>query len=132
MPVGRENLPGAGWSFPVRTDHKGDIVLSDGEANIEDSIRLILGTAKGERIMQPEFGCDIHDHVFESMDGTTLTLVESGAKEALIQWEPRIDINRIEASRDAETPNKLLVDITYTVRSTNAESNMVYPFYVAE
>jgi phage baseplate assembly protein W len=132
MPVGRDNLPGAGWNFPVKTDHKGDIALSAGETNIEDSIRIILGTAKGERIMQPDFGCEIHDHVFDNIDGTTLTLVEGSVEDALVQWEPRIDIDGIKARRDRKNPNKLLVDIDYTVRSTNSESNMVYPFYVTK
>ena len=124
-------LPGTGWGYPVTTDHKGDISLSEGNTNIKDSIRIILGTAKGERVMRPEFGCDIHDHVFDSMDGATLTLVESSVEEALIEWEPRIDVVDVTAERDSENPNKLLIDIAYRIRSTNAESNMVYPFYTA-
>jgi phage baseplate assembly protein W len=132
MPVGRDNLPGAGWNFPVTVDHKGDIALSTGEANIRDSVRIVLGTAKGERVMQPEFGCEIHDHVFDNIDGTTLTLVEGSVKDALVRWEPRIDIDGVAARRDTENPNKLLVDLDYTVRSTNSESNMVYPFYVTK
>ena len=130
MPVGRDNLPGAGWNFPVTVDHKGDIALSTGEANIRDSVRIVLVTAKGERVMQPEFGCEIHDHVFDNIDGTTLTLVEGSVKDALVRWEPRIDIDGVAARRHTETPNKLLVDLDYTVRSTNSASNMVYPFYV--
>lgn len=127
-----DTLRGAGWSFPVSTDHKGDIALSEGETSIKDSIRIILGTAKGERVMRPEFGCDIHDHVFDNMDGAMLTLVESSVREALIEWEPRIDVETVDAGRDPENPNKLLIDIQYVVRSTNTESNMVYPFYLTE
>ncbi|GAB3023310.1 GPW/gp25 family protein [Natronobiforma cellulositropha] len=127
-----ENLPGAGWGFPVGVDHKGDVSLSEGELSIRDSIRIILGTAKGERVMRPDFGCDIHDHVFGNIDGTMLTLVESGVEEALINWEPRIDVEDVDAGRDPENPNRLLIDITYRVRSTNTESNMVYPFYLTE
>jgi len=127
-----DDLPGTGWSFPVAADYKGDIKLTEGETNIEESIRVILSTAKGERVMRPEFGCEIHEHVFDNVDGTTLTLVENSVEEALIEWEPRIDIDGVTARRDPDNPSKLLVEITYTVRSTNAESNMVYPFYVNE
>jgi hypothetical protein len=127
-----EDVAGTGWGFPVKTDHKGDVSLSVGEANIKDAIRIIVGTAKGERIMRPEFGCDIHEHVFDNIDGTTLTLVEGSVEEALIQWEPRIDVHDVSARRDPEQPNKLLIEIHYIVRSTNSESNMVYPFYVNE
>ena len=126
------DFPGAGWQFPVGTDHKGDIALSKGEVSIKDSIRIIIGTAKGERVMRPEFGCDIHDHVFSDIDGMTLTLVEGSVEEALIQWEPRIDVEAVTAHQHPEERNKLLVDIDYIVRSTNSESNMVYPFYVNE
>lgn len=124
-------LPGRGWAFPVTTDHRGDISLSAGDQSITDSIRIILGTAKGERVMRPEFGCEIHDHVFDSIDGATITLVESSVREALIEWEPRIDVKSVAARRDSENPNKLLIDIAYRIRSTNADSNMVYPFYTA-
>jgi len=126
------SVSGTGWSFPVRADHKGDIELSSGETNIKESIRLILGTARGERIMQPGFGCEIHDHVFDSADGMTMTLVEDAVQEALIEWEPRIDLNKVSARRDPDDPGRLLIEIQYTERSTNAEGNMVYPFYVGQ
>jgi hypothetical protein len=126
------NIPGSGWRFPVQADHQGNVALSEGETNIRESIRIILGTAKGERVMQPEFGCEIHDHVFDSVDGTTLTLVEGSVEDALVRWEPRIDVGEVTARRDPDEPRNLLIDIDYTVRSTNSESNMVYPFYVAE
>lgn len=134
MPAGNrdDGIPGAGWSFPVETDHKGDVALSEGEMSIRDSIRLILGTAKGERIMEPEFGCDIHRHVYDNIDGTTLTLVEDSVGRALVRWEPRIDVGDISARRDPDEPNKLLIEINFVVRSTNSEKNMVYPFYVNE
>lgn len=126
------SIPGSGWSFPVETDHKGDVALSEGEMSIRDSIRIIVGTAKGERVMKPGFGCDIHEHVFDNIDGTTLTLVENSVEEALIEWEPRIDVDEVRAQRDPEDPNKLRIEIHYTTRSTNSEMNMVYPFYLTE
>lgn len=128
----RDNVPGAGWGFPVETDHKGDIALSADEMSIKDAIRIILGTAKGERVMRPEFGCEIHQYVFDNVDGTTMTLVETSVEEALIEWEPRIDVRDVTARRDPDEHNKLLVEIRYVVRSTDSESNMVYPFYLTE
>jgi len=127
-----EPLPGSGWSFPVGTDHKGDVALSDGKDSIEDAIRIIIGTAKGERVMRPEFGCDIHEHVFDTINGATMSLAEESVREALITWEPRIDVADVDASQDPENPNRLLISIRYIVRSTNAEGNMVYPFYLTE
>jgi len=126
----QDELPGGGWSFPVDTDHKGDISLSKGQLSIEDSIKIILGTAKGERVMRPEFGCDIHEHVFDSINETMITLVTTAVEEALIKWEPRIDIGAVTAQRDPDTPSRLVIDIRYIVRSTNSEANMVYPFYI--
>lgn len=126
----QDELPGGGWSFPVGTDHKGDISLSEGQLGIEDSIKIILGTAKGERVMRPEFGCDIHEHVFDSINQTTITLVKTAVREALIQWEPRIDVGSVSIQQDPDTPSRLVIDIRYIVRSTNSEGNMVYPFYI--
>lgn len=116
----------------MRSDHKGDVKLSSAETNIKESIRLILGTAKGERVMRPEFGCEIHEHVFDSADGLTMTLIEDAVREALIEWEPRIDLDKVSARRDPDEPGRLLIEIYYTERSTNAEGNMVYPFYVGQ
>jgi len=133
MPGNRgSSIPGSGWSFPVETDHKGDVALSEGEMSIRDSIRIIVGTAKGERVMKPDFGCDIHEHVFDNIDGTTMTLVENSVEEALIEWEPRIDVEEVRAQRDPDDPNKLLIEIHYITRSTNSAMNMVYPFYITE
>lgn len=127
-----EEFLGRGWRFPVRTDPTGDIEFSEGETDIEESIRIILGTAKGERIMRPEFGCDIHDYVFSTIDTTTLNLIETSVHEALTRWEPRIDVRRVEASRERIDAGELMISIDYRIRSTNVESNLVYPFYLEE
>ena len=123
---------GTGWSFPVETDQRGDIKLSNAEKDIRESIRIILGTAKGERLMRPEFGCDIHKHVFSAASPATLNLIESSVREALVKWEPRIDIESVDARTDDQDPTKVLIDIEYHVRTTNSLSNMVYPFYITE
>jgi len=85
----------------------------------------------GERLMRPDFGCDIHDHVFSAVTPATLNLIESSVREALVRWEPRIDVESIDADT-AENPNEVLIEIEYRVRTTNSLSNMVYPFYITE
>ena len=123
---------GTGWSFPVETDERGDLKLSEADKDIRESIRIILGTAKGERLMRPEFGCDIHKHVFSAATPATQNLIESSVREALVQWEPRIDIESVEARTDDHEPTKVLIEIEYQVRTTNSLANMVYPFYITE
>lgn len=123
---------GTGWAFPVRTDRRGDVELSTGVDDVEESIQIILGTAKGERVMRPEFGCGIHEYVFTSVNATTLTLVETAVEDALIRWEPRIEVTNVDASRDRSEQGALSISIDYRVRSSNTEHNLVYPFYLTE
>lgn len=123
---------GTGWAHPVGTDHRGNIELKSAEENIKQSVRIIIGTAKGERVMRPEFGCEVHDYVFASADPATLSMIEDSVEEALVQWEPRIDIESVDARQDDANPNRVLVDIDYWIRETNSSANMVYPFYLKE
>lgn len=100
------------------------------EQDIKEAIRIILSTAKGERVMRPTYGCGIHDLPFESINRTTVRgLVEETIREALILHEPRIELLRVEANEDEAVNGKLLVSIDYRVRETNREDNLVYPFY---
>jgi len=123
---------GTGWAYPVGTDYQGDVELSSAGANIRESVQIIIGTAKGERVMRPEFGCEVHDYVFAAADPATLSMIEDAVEEALIQWEPRIDVERVDAAPDEENPNRVLIDIDYWVRETNSSANLVYPFYLNE
>ena len=123
---------GTGWSVPVKTDHQGNIKMESGPDNIEKSVRTILSTAKGERIMHPDFGCKIHDQVFSTLSPTTLNRIEDSVREALIQWEPRIDLEDVTARPDPKNPNRVLIDIEYWIETTNSHENMVYPFYMTE
>ncbi len=127
-----EEFLGTGWQYPVTTDHRGNIETSDAEEDIRESIEIILGTAKGERVMRPEFGCDIHDHVYSAASPATLNLIESSVREALVRWEPRIDIEDVNASTASDDPNRIQIEIDYYVRTTNSLSNMVYPFHITE
>ena len=100
--------------------------------HIEESIYLILSTAKGERVMLPEFGCGIHDQVFAPNNSTTLAIVTHLVREALVAYEPRIDLIDVAVETAAEQPNLLLIRVDYRIRATNSMGNLVYPFYITE
>ncbi|WP_336364722.1 GPW/gp25 family protein [Halalkalicoccus salilacus] len=123
---------GRGWQFPPDPDNNGHIELAAGREDVEQAIRIILGTAKGERVMRPEFGCGIHEYVFTEVNTTMLKLIEDSVQEALVRWEPRIDVQNVEATVDDAKAGQLLVRINYLLRSSNTEFNMVYPFYLGE
>lgn len=123
---------GVGWKFPVQVTPAGGIALSHYEEDIKEAIWVILSTAKGERVMRPDFGCGIHDLVFAPINVATLTLVENSVREALTVYEPRIELIAVKASAERADEGKLLVSIDYRVRSTNNRFNLVYPFYLKE
>ena len=121
---------GRGWAFPLRTDATGGIAMVSREREIEEAIRLILGTSPGERPMRPEFGCRIHDFVFASADGSTAGLVADEVRRALGRWEPRINVADVAVSFDATDAGVLYLDIRYEIRATNDRRNLVFPFYM--
>ncbi|MEN6325596.1 MAG: GPW/gp25 family protein [Syntrophomonas sp.] len=124
---------GRGWKFPVEVDQAtGRIKMSEGEEDIRESIRIILGTSKGERMMRPEFGCELKDFVFGITDVTTLRLLENKIKDSIMIWEPRVEEVKVNVDLDDKVPGKLNISITYMVRSTNNLFNLVYPFYINE
>lgn len=123
---------GNGWQFPVATDRRNEIALSTGKDDIRESIRIIIGTAKGERVMRPDFGCGIHEYVFATIDETSRNLVASTVREALVEWEPRIEVLNVDVSVAELDAGRLLIGVDYRVRSTNTEFNLVYPFYLEE
>ncbi len=121
---------GVGWTSPVRLDENGQIQLAKYEEAVRQSIFMILGTAKGERVMRPDFGCGIHDKVFAPNSSGTLGQIISDVRDALIEWEPRIDILDVDTIPDPQKPNMILVRVNYQVRTTNNIFNLVYPFYL--
>ncbi|MCE8425214.1 MAG: GPW/gp25 family protein [Candidatus Methanoperedens sp.] len=123
---------GTGWKYPVKVNIDGKIALSSYEEDIKEAIRIILGTAKGERVMRPDFGCGIHELVFVSINSVTMKQVEKSVREGLTQWEPRIDLKNVDVSAEKADEGKLLVSIDYIVRATNTRSNLVFPFYLNE
>ena len=121
---------GVGWSFPVEVDKNSQIGLAAHEDSIRQAIEIILGTAKGERVMRPDFGCGIHDLVFAVNSATTAGQVNSAVRQALLRWEPRIEVLDVTTATDRQQPNRLLIKIDYRVRSTNNRFNLVYPYYL--
>ena len=124
---------GVGWRYPVAADPlKGDIALSRYDRDVKEAIRIILETAQGERVMRPRFGCGIHDLVFEEINATTLCAVETSVREALITYEPRIELNNVVVDPGQALDGLLLIAIDYRLRRTNQEDNLVYPFFFTE
>ncbi|NBD22295.1 GPW/gp25 family protein [Paenibacillus glycinis] len=126
---------GVGWLFPVIVNgSSGVIAMSSHEQDIEQAIRIILFTVKGERVMRPDFGCGIHDYVFAALNTATIGLMESSVRDALARWESRIAVTKVTVSEDPIeiSLGKLLIDIQYVVRATNQPGNLVFPFYLRE
>ncbi len=127
---GAGDFVGRGWAFPLRVGPRGGIALASGPDEIDASIRMIVSTAPGERVMRPEFGCAIWDLVFAPTDAGTIGLMAQAVREAIGRWEPRVDVEEVVATPDLDDPSRVLVEIRYVVRSTNDSRNLVYPFYV--
>ncbi len=121
---------GSGLAFPLQVDRRGGIALARDETDIEQAIELILATAPGERPMRPEFGCGVHDFVFDSIDASTVGRMELAIRDALDRWEPRVFVETVEFNLDYVGEGRLIIDIGYRVRATNTMRNLVYPFYV--
>src|SRR5579862_500635 len=127
---GDSPFSGRGFAFPLRVDHRGSLAMSAGLQDIEESIRIILGTPVGERRMRPNFGCAVHSLAFATNDPTTHGLIRHYVLEALALWEPRIEVLDVHVGTDPEQPVRLLVDIAFALRATNQRRNLVYPFYL--
>jgi phage baseplate assembly protein W len=146
-----DDFRGTGWAFPVQLspraiaaapateslpqppappDPPGQIAVSRGDRSVRESILLIVGTARGERLMRPDFGCGIHDLVFGTDDPVTAARVSHEIREALIEWEPRADVLSVDVATDPAQEGVLVISLEYRVRSTNNVFNLVYPFHL--
>ena len=128
----RKRFLGTGWKFPVRITPSGGFAFSEGEQSVEEAIWILLGTARGERQMLPRFGCGIHDLVFAPNNPATRGNVQHLVKEALTEWERRIDVLDVSVSSAPGEDNTMLIRVDYRVRSNNTFGNLVYPFYITE
>jgi phage baseplate assembly protein W len=122
---------GQGWHFPIQTRDDGEVTMARHEEDIRQSIRIILGTNHGERVMRPEFGAGLQSMVFQPVNTTTMSLVRHRVEEALVRWEPRIDSITVTVTAESDQ-GRLLIDVAYRVRATNTFYNLVYPFYLME
>ena len=123
---------GKGLYFPLRPDSAGRLSYLGGAEKVRQSIWLILSTSPGERVMLPEYGCGIHDLLFEANTATLRASVQAHVREALIRWEPRIDLLDVRVDPGGEINNQLLIRIDYRVRANNSVFNLVYPFFINE
>ena len=122
---------GVGWSFPVKPVG-GRLQFASYEEDVEQAVQIILLTEPGERPMLPQFGGGLRRFVFEPNSPATHRAIERIVRTALIDWEPRIDVERVEVTPDETQPNLLLIHVDYVVRATNSFYNRVYPFYLLE
>jgi phage baseplate assembly protein W len=121
---------GSGIAFPLQVDRRGGIALAHDETDVDQAIQLILGTAPGERPMRPEFGCGVHDFVFDTIDAGTVARMETEIRSALDRWEPRIEVQAVEFDLAGVDRGELAIQIAYRLRHNNHMRNLVYPFYV--
>lgn len=117
-------------AFPLQVNSRGELALVHGETDIEQSIRIILGTAPGERVMRPEFGCRIHELIFAPHNPATEGLIKYYVEQALGWWEPRIEVDGVGVSPDPTHDSALFVEIKYHVKATHDERSIVYPFFL--
>ena len=124
------DIIGTGLAFPLGVDRRGALALARDGEDVRQAISIILSTAPGERPMRPEFGCGVHDHVFDVLDAATLGQMETEVRRALERWEPRIDVIDVDFELDGSSDAPLAITIEYRLRATNDVRNLVYPFYV--
>lgn len=121
---------GQGLAYPLQTNQRGEITLAKGEKDIEQSIRIILETYPGERVMRPEFGCRAKELLFAPRNATTQGLMAHYVRRALRRWEPRIEVMDVRAMPDPERDGALLVEINYKIKSMHDIRSIVYPFFI--
>jgi phage baseplate assembly protein W len=123
---------GHGWRFPLEAAEDGELALSDYDRDVHEAVRIVLGTDPGERVMRPDFGAGLRGLLFEPLTATTASLVRHRVEQALVLWEPRIDVLDIRTRIESGARSALVVEVEYRVRATNTFYNLVYPFYLLE
>ncbi|MCH7413871.1 GPW/gp25 family protein [Belliella sp. R4-6] len=124
---------GRGWSFPPTFNNRsGSLKMLSGEEDIDSSLEILLSTKQGERIMHPNFGCNLEELLFNPLDRTLITYVSDLIKTAILYYEPRIDVQKIDIYEDDIINGKIIIDVEYLVRATNSRKNKVFPYYKDE
>ena len=127
------NFLGRGWKFPPEFDrHVKDVKMVAEDDDIRESLRILLSTSPGERLMHPTYGCGLKQMVFENVDESVITEIRDKVQRAILFFEPRITVDGIDVAVEDPLSGVLLIQLRYIVRSTNSRSNMVYPFHFLE
>ncbi len=131
--IQQDDFLGRGWSFPP-TFNKGisGVEMTEKNDDIQNSLQILLTTTVGERVMQPKYGCNMFELVFESLDTTTKTLIKDKIRTAILYFEPRIDVTSISMNNTNDLEGFVLIEIEYMVRATNSRFNFVFPYYIKE
>ena len=124
---------GRGWSFPPTFNRSiAGVEMLEEEADIASSLEVLLTTAQGERVMLPQYGCNLDELVFESLDTRMKTLMADKVESAILYHEPRIELEKVQLDDSRELEGVVLIDVIYRVKTTNSRFNFVYPYYKAE
>lgn len=130
---GEHAFLGRGWAFPPTfTRGAADVEMVTNAEDIQQSLRILLGTTQGERVMQESFGCDLHGLLFEEGDQWLMSRIERTVRDAIASHEPRITLDDVKVTGQDVRAGMLTVSIRYTIRGTNSRFNMVFPFYLTE
>jgi phage baseplate assembly protein W len=121
---------GRGLAFPLSVDQRGAIALVSGDTDIAQAISIILSTAPGERPMRPEFGCAVHEHVFDVLDASAFGAIENAIRTAIERWEPRATVTAVDFDLDRQAEGRLDIVLTYEIPEVPGVRNLVHPFYV--
>lgn len=122
---------GTGWSFPLRFDAMG-VAMSSAEVDIEESLRILISTQPGERIMNPHFGCDLREYAFRPLNESTAEQIKDRISRAILFYEPRVMVEKITVVLEEDRIGKIRVEVAYVVNSTNTRHNLVFPYYLTE
>jgi len=124
---------GRGWSFPPKFNRSlRSVEMLEYEADIASSLEVLLGTMRGERVMLPQYGCNLDELVFESLDTRIKTLMEDKIESAILYHEPRIELEKVRIDDSRELEGVVLIEVIYRIRTTNTRFNFVYPYYKLE
>jgi len=132
MPTTIRTFLGTGLKFPLQVNSRGALGISGNEDRIAESIAFILGTARGERVMRPDFGCGLQELVFAPNNELTRGRIAQSVRQALVAQEPRIDVQDVRVQSAPGQPNLMLIRVDYRIRANNAFHNLVYPFFIQE
>jgi phage baseplate assembly protein W len=124
---------GTGWGFPPQfSNTAGGVAMLSDEDDIKSSLEILLSTRQGERVMRPDYGCNLDELLFEPLTTTFKTYIKDLIATAILYHEPRIEVNKIDLDDSDELGGRIVISIDYTIRSTNSRFNFVFPFYKAE